>query len=320
MEKFLTSKISIVVFIIAVAAYQCFFVLPEGRQAIITQFGRPVGEAKTNAGVHFKLPVIQKVILLDKRILVWDGDPEQIPTKDKKFISVDTTARWRILDPLKFIMAVESERGARNRLDTILDGVTRDTISKYNLVEAVRNTNDILAVKEKSQENQEEDGLGEEEIFGELESIEQGRENISREIVSQADQELRNLGIELIDVQLRRIAYESSVEKKVFSRMISERNRIAEKIRSIGKGEQAKIRGKISKTLQDIEAKAYKESQIIRGKADAKAAAIYAKSLNQAPAFYEFVRKMEAYESTMVNKAEMILSTDSEFLKGLSKP
>ena len=217
-------------------------------------------------------------------------------------------------------MAVESERGARNRLDTILDGVTRDTISKYNLVEAVRNTNDILAVKEKSQENQEEDGLGEEEIFGELESIEQGRENISREIVSQADQELRNLGIELIDVQLRRIAYESSVEKKVFSRMISERNRIAEKIRSIGKGEQAKIRGKISKTLQDIEAKAYKESQIIRGKADAKAAAIYAKSLNQAPAFYEFVRKMEAYESTMVNKAEMILSTDSEFLKGLSKP
>jgi len=301
------------------------YVVREGRQAIITQFGRPVGDPITEAGLHFKVPLIQKARFVDKRILTWDGDPEQIPTRDKKFIMVDTTARWKIVDALKFIQTVENERGAKNRLDTILDGVTRDTISNHNLVEAVRNSNAILEKirSAKAAEKKPKNGdvlPEEEEVFGEVEAIREGREKLSLAIVEKADQELAELGIQLIDVQLRRIAYEQSVEKKVFERMISERKRIAEKIRSIGKGEQAKIQGKISKDLESIQSEAYRTAQEIRGKAEAKSIAIYAKSLSSDPKFFEFARTLEAYDRSLKDKTELILSTDSQFLKYLRKP
>lgn len=291
-------------FLLFLILYSAAFTISEGRQAVITQFGKPL-RTVTEAGLHWKAPFIHDVRLLDLRILNWDGYPNQIPTKDKKYIKVDTTARWRIQDPLKFIQTVQNERGARSRLDAILDGITRDVISGHNLVEAVRNSNKVFELvaerrDARTKKDLESDEvlvvMGEEELTGDVEPINVGREKLSSMIVDGARQELIPLGIELIDVQIRRIAYEQSVQAKVYSRMISERQSIAEKIRSIGKGEQAKIKGKADKDLKQIESEAYRTIQKIKGEAEAKATAIYAKSLGQDPKFYAFVRRLEAYE------------------------
>lgn len=310
----------------ALASLTAAYVVPEGRQAIITQFGRPIGKPVTEAGLHLKLPFIQKVQFVDKRILTWDGYPNQIPTRDKKYIIVDTTARWRIDDALKFIQTVQNERGAKARLDAILDAITRDTISNHNLVEAVRNTNSILDyIRERTEESARKLADGEilvaeeEEITGEIEPINTGRENLSGLIAKKAAEELKAFGISIIDVQLRRIAYEASVEKKVYERMISERKRIAEKIRSIGKGEQAKIQGKTSRDLQRIDSEAYRRAQAIKGKAQAEATAIYAKAMSRDRRFYEFVRTMDAYKLSLKPETQMILSTDSQFLDLLKR-
>lgn len=298
------------------------FIIPEGRQAVITQFGKPVRSVKS-AGLHLKMPFIQDVRRIDLRILSWDGFPNQIPTKDKKYIEVDTTARWQIIDPLKFIQTVQNERGARSRLDAILDGVTRDVISGQNLVEAVRNSNTILDVIEsrktkKIKENTGDEAVADipevqEEITGEIEPIEIGREQLSALIIESAKKELLPLGIELIDVQLKRIAYEDSVQQKVYGRMISERERIAEKILSYGKGEQAKIEGKTDKDLKEIESEAYRQVQQIKGRAEAKAINIYASTLRQAPDFYRFVRSLEAYEKALPKESKLLISTKSRF-------
>ncbi len=302
-----------------------FYILTEGKQAIVTEFGKPVGNGTTQAGPHFKLPFIQEVRYVDKRILSWDGLPNKIPTRDKKYIRVDTTARWKIVNALKFIQTVENELGAKARIDTILDGHTRDVISNHNLVEAVRNSNQILdnlaekqaLIKKKKAEGEEANAevIEAEEINVEVEKIRLGRERLSELIVEKADEELKALGIDLIDLQLRRISYEKSVEEKVYDRMISERQRVAQKIRSIGKGEKAEIEGRLSKDLNRIESEAYKKAQLIRGKAQAKATAIYAKSLKAAPDFYEFIRSLEAYKKAIKKDSKFILSSDSEFLK-----
>lgn len=299
-----------------------FYILPEWEQAVITEFGRTVGSPITEAGLHVKMPFIQKVRRIEKRILNWDGYPNQIPTKDKKYIWVDTTARWRITDPLLFIQTVQTESGARARLDGILDAITRDTISSHNLVEAVRNSNGIL---DKVKERLAAQKLGEvlpgadEEIVGEIEPVSLGRESLSSIIIEKARSGLKEFGIELIDVQLRHIAYEASVEAKVYERMISERERIAQKIRSEGQGEKSKIQGKINKDLQEIESAAYRTAQEIRGKAEAKATRVYALSLNADPEFYEFVRTLDAYKKSIPADTTLILSTDSDFLKKLRK-
>lgn len=311
--------IGLLLFLIADSS---FYILNEGQQAIVTQFGKPVGVPVVDAGAHFKLPFIQKVKYVDKRILTWDGFPNQIPTKDKKYIKVDTTARWRITDALKFIQTVQNEQGAKARLDTILDGHTRDVISNHNLVEAVRNSNSILdQLNERKKELIDSKDRGEavleEEISGDIESIAVGREQLSQMIVERASKEMESLGIEMIDVQLRRISYEKSVEAKVYERMISERQRFAQKIRSIGKGEKAKIEGRLMKDLNKIESEAYRTSQTIRGKAQAEATAIYAKALTKSPKFYEFMRVMEAYKASFKEDSKMILSSDSDFLKFL---
>ena len=304
-----------------VAVNQSFFIITEGQQAIITKFGKPVGKTITDAGMHFKLPWL-KTTYVDKRILSWDGSPNQIPTKDKKYIKVDTTARWRIVDALKFIQTVRNERGAQARLDTILDGATRDVISNQNLVEAVRNSNAIIEWNKKLQEDikeRKEKGLPivEEEVSGEIEAISVGREMLSKMIVTRAEKEVEALGIKLIDVQLRRISYEQSVEKKVYERMISERQRIAQKIRSIGKGEKAEIEGRLTKDLQEIQSKAYRTAQQIRGKAEAKSFNIYAKSISTDPKFFEFIRTMEAYDKALKPNSKLLLSSQAEFLKYL---
>ena len=305
----------------------CYFTLDEGRQALLTKFGQIQGEPVTKAGLHFKLPIINDVRYFDKRILTWDGDQEQIPTKDKKYIWVDSTARWKISNLRKFAETVQSENGARDRLDGILDGVTRDTISDNNLVEAVRNTNGIfeqiaarkLEVQKRKDEQTDVTEAVEEEITGEIERITRGREQLSNLIIERARKELEPFGIELIDVQLRRIAYEKSVEDKVYERMISERNRIAEKIRSIGKGEQAKITGTLNRDLKEIESIAYRKSQEIRGGAEAKTIVIYAEAIKQDPEYYAFSRTLEAYKNSVSERGRLYLSTDSDFLKYIQK-
>jgi len=321
--------VSIILFVLlGLGAINGTFVVRESEQALITQFGKILGEPVSKAGLYVKIPFIQDVRYFDKRILSWDGDPNQIPTKDKKYIIVDTTARWRISDSVKFAQTVQDESGAAARLDGILDGVTRDIISRHNLVEAVRNTNTILdRVQAKLNKPKSEELPSdvtklieiEEEISGEIEAIQVGRERLSDAILERTRPELISLGIELIDVQLRRIAYEASVETKVFSRMISERQRIAEKIRSLGKAEEARIKGKMNLDLQEIESTAYRKSEEVRGKADAEAISIYAQSLGREPEFYNFLRTLEAYRKSLPEKAELILSTNSEFLKQLKQ-
>lgn len=304
----------VIVFIGVVLGKQSLFIVNEGRQAIITEFGKPVGKPITEAGLHFKKPFIQDVRFVDKRILSWDGDPNQIPTKDKKFIKVDTTARFRIVDALKFIQTVRNNEGAKQRLDTILDSATRNVISSHQLVEAVRNSNAIIEKLEAVKKNVNEI---EEEITGEIEDVSVGREKLSQLIVEKAEGELEQFGISLIDVQLRRISYEKSVETKVYERMISERQRIASKIRSIGSGEKAKIEGRLVRDLQTIQSEGYRKAQLIKGRAEAKATAVYAGAFKQDPNFFEFIRTLEAYKKSIDGNTKLIISNDNEFLKYL---
>lgn len=312
--------IGIVLLAGVILARGSFYMIPEGRQAIITQFGEPIGDPTVDAGLHIKKPFIQKVRYVDKRILSWDGYPNQIPTKDKKYISVDTTARWRVTDALKFIMTVIDERGAKTKLDAILDASTRNVISNQNLVEAVRDTNNIIqkiaaekkVIQDKINKGEE---VIDEQVSGDIELINVGREQLSQLIVESAKDELLKFGIELIDVQLRRISYEKSVERKVYERMISERQRIAQKIRSIGQGEKEKIEGRISKDLKKIESEAYRTAQQIRGSGEAKAFKIYADKLNKDPDFFEFIRSMEAYKKVLNNNTKLLLSPDAKFFK-----
>ena len=296
------------------------FIIAEWEQAVITQFGRPVGAPIVKAGLHAKLPFIQRVRRFEKRILNWDGYPNQIPTKDKKYIMVDTTARWRITDPLLFLQTVQTEAGARLRLDGILDAATRDTISSHNLVEAVRNSNKIIDdLKAAAKAGKGAAPGDEDEVVGEIDAVSVGRESLSSMIIERGKAGLSEFGIELIDVQLRHISYESSVEAKVYERMISERQRIAQKIRSVGLGERSKIQGKISKDLQKIDSEAYREAQQIQGDADAKAIGIYARAMGSDPSFYEFVRTLEAYKKAFPAGTKMILSTDNRFLDLMRK-
>lgn len=303
--------------------YHSAFTVPEGRQAFITEFGKIKGKPITKSGLHFKFPFVEDVRYFDKRILLWDGDAEQIPTKDKKYIWVDTTARWKISDAVKFAQTVQSEAAAVNRLDGILDGVTRDAISGHNLVETVRNSNNIIEkiaeIKKKAGiESLANDTDPEFDVSGEIEVIETGREQLTNIIIVRARKELNEIGIELLDVQLRRVSYVKSVEQKVYERMISEREKIAEKIRSFGKGEEAKIRGRLSLKLKEIESTAYRTSQQIKGEAEAFAIKTYAESLGKDPAFYEFKETLDSYRSTLKNKSKMILSTESKYLKTLN--
>lgn len=306
--------------LVVIVVYSASYRVREEHQALIVQFGRIVSDPITESGLHWKLPFIQDVRFYEKRLLTWDGDPEQIPTKDKKYILVDTTARWKIADAVKYAQVVINEYGAQNKLNGIIDGITRDTISSHNLVESVRNDNQILEerVKQSAEQKQREKEGNEnidEEIMGEIEAIEVGREELSQIIIKRAQEELTVFGIELVDVQLRRIAYVESVQEKVYQRMISERLRIAEKIKSIGKGESAKITGKINKDLKAIESDALRRSEIIMGKAEAQAIDIYARQLGKDPEFYEFSRTLEAYKKTLTKRSNLLMSSDSKFLK-----
>ena len=307
----LNSKMTVIIGIIALVLLIVFlssaYTLEEGRQAIIVQFGRPVGETVTEAGLHFKLPFVQEVREFEKRLLVWDGDPNQIPTKGREFIWVDTTARWRIADARKFLESVANEQGAQSRLDDILDSVVRDKVSSSELVELVRSSSWEAP---KSEEMKELPKEREEEIKRE---IVRGREEITRTMLAEAQKIVPQYGIELVDLRIKRLDYVESVREKVYERMISERKRIAAQFRSEGEGRSAEILGDMEKELRRIRSTAYRRVQEIQGKADANATRIYGKAYNQNPEFYAFLRTLESYKENMNENAVMILTTGSDF-------
>jgi len=280
------------------------YLVTETQQAVITQFGEPVGGAIREAGLHWKTPFIQAVHYFDKRILEWDGFPSEIPTKDKKFIWVDVTARWKIVDPLKFLQTMRHEANAQSRLDDIIDGVTRDHITRYEAPEIVRSSNRVLEVDIKAED------ISAEETF---EKIEVGRDAITRQILEQARKIVADYGIELVDVRVKRINYIESVQRRVFERMISERKRAAETLRSEGQAFRAEIEGQKERELKRIYSEAYRKAQELKGKADAEAIGIYAEAYSKDPEFFRFTMTLESYREGLKG-SRLILSTDSDFL------
>lgn len=310
-----TTVLFAVIIIVALAVIGSgVFTVSETDQYVITRFGKPV-RTITEAGLNFKIPFIEEGIQLEKRILEWDGHPNQIPTLDKKYIIVDTTARWRIIDPRKFVESVRTERGAQSRLDDIIDSATREAISSHNLVETVRNSNTIIEMRAQAKEDQTMEG--EERLA--LEKITVGRDKIQRSIFKHATPTIKRYGIVLIDVRIKRLNYEQSVQTKVFDRMISERKRIAEKLRSEGLGKKAEIEGRMDLELNKIQSEAYRKAQEIKGRADAKATAIYANAYNRDAEFFEFTRTLEAYRASLDDKFTLFLSSEGEFLELLNR-
>ncbi len=292
--------------LITQSAYQ----VDETEQVIITQFGEPIGEAITAPGLKLRIPFIQHVNRFEKRVLEWDGDPERMPTKDKKYLWVDTTARWRIVDPLKYLQSMGSESRAQKRLDDILDGTTRSAIANHDLINVVRSTNQILTAK------QAEDI---DDFQMDYPEIADGRNDVTHEIMERSAPFVKQFGIELVDIRIKRINYEAEVRKKVFERMISERKRVAEKLRAEGLGESAKIQGEKEKILRQIESEAYRTAQGVIGEAEAKALKIYADVYSADPEFYTFYRTLESYKNSIKETDRLILTTDNEFLRYLEQ-
>jgi membrane protease subunit HflC len=301
----------VILVIAAIIIASGVYVLDERQQAIITQFGDPVGGPIKDAGLHFKVPFIQKVHMFEKRILEWDGDPKQIPTSDKRYIWIDTFSRWRIDDPLTFYQTTRNERFAHGRLDDIINSTMRDIISSNSLIELVRNTNRRLSYTE------EYEASAQEEIVED--PIDIGRSAIADSIYNIASVLVAEYGIKLVDVKVKRVTYVEEVRQKVYDRMISERQKIAAKYRSEGQGRSAEILGKMKRELDQIESEAYKEAQEIIGRADAQAIKIYAQAYNRDVDFYEFLKTLETYEETIGKQNTIIMSTDSDYYKYLKK-
>lgn len=295
------------------------YTVSEVEQVIITQFGKPVGEPVTTAGLKLKAPFVQDVNAIDKRVLEWDGNPSDMPTKDKLYISVDLYARWRIVEPLQYFLRLRDERSAQSRLDDILGSETRNAVAKHELIEIIRTTKDRVPLRDSLLTDAERD-LN----MGALVPIQKGRQLVEQEIFAAAAEKVRVFGIELLDIRFKRINYNDSVRPKIYDRMISERRQIAERFLSEGNGEAARIRGNRVRDLNKIQSEAYRSVEEIRGLADAKATAIYAGAYNQSPqaaAFYEFTRTMQAYKTMIADNTTLVLSTDSDlfgFMKGMS--
>jgi len=305
-----TRNILLIVVVLAaiVVLGDAVYIVNETNQVIVTQFGEPKGGAVTAAGVHLKTPFIQKANYFEKRWLEWEGDANQIPTKDKKYIWVETYCRWRISDPLVFFQRVQDERGAQSRLDDIVDGEARNAVANYDLIEIVRSSNRVF---EQSEEAVAKDAS---EV---LAKIALGRDKIAKIILEKADKITPEFGVEIKDVQIKRVNYVDEVQKKVFERMIAERQRIASKYRSEGDGKSAEIRGQKEKELKRIQSEAYRKAQEVMGKADAEATRIYAAAYNLDPELYQFLKTLESYRTSLAKDTWLILSTDSEFLKFL---
>jgi membrane protease subunit HflC len=303
--------VAVVVFGLFILLGSAAFVVSETEQVVITQFGKPVGEAIKDAGLHFKIPFIQEANFFPKNLLEWDGEPSQMPTLDKTYIWVDTFARWRITDPLTFFETVNNEMAGQKKLDDIIDPATWNFITSHHLIEAVRNSDRKMDIKE----------AGVDEVYKALilKPIEMGREKIAQGIMEQANPKLTQLGIELVDVRIKRINYVEEVRKAVYNRMIAERKQIAEKFRSEGRGESSKIAGDKEKELKKITSEAYKKAQEIKGKADGEATKIYAEAYNKDPEFYSFNNTLKTYKNSLDKETWLLLSTKGDFFKYLKQ-
>jgi membrane protease subunit HflC len=315
MKKALGFIIAALVLIVLLFVTGTVYTVKEGQQVILTQFGKPIGEPKTDAGLHFKLPFIVKVNVVEMRILAWDGKSVAMPTRDKTYIQVDTFARWQIDDPLLYFETLRDERSALSRLDDILGSVTRNAVAKHDLLEVVRSTKD--------RKPERTDLLIEKEAV--FEPIKIGRREIEKNLKEIAKDKLEDIGIELLDLRFKRINYNKSVERQIYEQMISERQKIAERFRSEGAGEAARTMGKMEREVKRIESEAYLKIQSILGEADAESTRIYAEAYGGTPereSFYEFVKTLEAYDKILDENTTVILSTDSELFKLLkgSKP
>jgi modulator of FtsH protease HflC len=311
-KKLIIPGILVILFLIII--FSSAYVVNENEQVIITQFGKPVGDPVTTPGMKFKIPIIQKANFFERRFLEWDGDPNQVPTKDKRFIWVDTYARWRITDPLLFFQRLRDERGAQSRLDDILDGETRTAIANHPLKEVVRSTNREPAL---------DDTFGFLEELDSLSTIKTGRNKIMKEMLKAASGRVKDLGIEILDLRFKRINYIEEDRAKVYDRMITERKRIAEKFRSEGQGEASIIRGQKERELKSITSTAFRKAEEIKGRGDAEATKIYANAYNrndETRDFYRFLKTMETYESTFNTDDWLILSSESDFYKYLQSP
>ena len=311
-------KLVSVLVVLGLATYvlmSSIYTVSEVEQMIITQFGKPVGAPVTSAGLKTKIPFIQDVNPIDKRILEWDGSPSDMPTKDKLYISVDLFARWRITDPLQYFLRLRDERSAQSRLDDILGSETRNAVAKHELIEIIRTTKDRVPLRDALLT-----GAQQELDMGSLVPIQKGRKLVEQEIFTAAADKVQVFGIELLDIRFKRINYNESVRPKIYDRMISERRQIAERFLSEGNGEAARIRGNRVRDLNKIQSEAYRQVEEIRGVADAKATEIYARAYNQSPEtveFYEFTRTMQSYKSIIGENTTLVLSTDSDLFKFL---
>ena len=287
------------------------YIVSETNQVVITQFGEPVGGTIIRPGLHLKIPFIQKANYFEKRWISWNGDPNQIPTRDKKYIWVDTYCRWRIADPLVFFQRVDNERNARSRLDDIVDGETRNTIAKFDLIEIVRSSNRAFEISEDAAVLDASEAIS---------KIEAGRDKLAAIILENASKITPQFGVDLKDVRIKRVNYVDEVQRKVFDRMIAERRRIAAMYRSEGDGKSAEIRGQKERELKRIQSEAYKTAQEIKGKADAEATRIYAAAYNLDPELYQFMKSLDTYRAGLIKDTWLILTTDSELLKYLKNP
>ena len=300
---------------VIVLVFSAAYMIDETEQVVITQFGRIVGEPATEPGLKFKMPFIQTANYFPKNLLEWDGDPGQVPTKDKTYIWVDTFARWKISDPILYFQTVKDEFSALKRLDDIIDPAMRNLITSYPLVETVRNTDRAMDTFDVANDDENKNRQV-------RYTVDLGRDEITRRIVAQSRPKLREFGIELVDMKIKRVNYIDSVRRSVYDRMIAERNQIAEKFRAEGKGEASNIRGEKEKELQKIKSEAYRTAQETKGHADAKATRIYADAYGMDPDFYAFQKTMEVYKKSLSKDSSLILSTDSDlmkYMKGVGK-
>ncbi|WP_427979598.1 protease modulator HflC [Agarivorans sp.] len=302
--------------LVGISLNSALYTVGEVEQVIITQFGKPVGAPVVDAGLNIKMPFIQAVNAIDKRVLEWDGEPSDMPTKDKLYISVDLFARWRIVDPLQYFLRLRDERSAQSRLDDILGSETRNAVAKHELIEIIRTTKGrepLLAGVL--------DGADSDSDVGQLLPIHKGRKLVEQEIFLAASEKVVVFGIELLDIRFKRINYNASVRPKIYERMISERRQIAERFLSEGNGEAARIRGDRVRELDKIQSEAYQQVEEIRGLADAKATEIYALAYNRSPeaaSLYEFTRTMQSYSTVISENTTLVLSTNSDLFKFLN--
>ena len=312
MKNMSTAILLVLLILGGIVASGALYTVDETERVIITQFGKPVGEIINEAGLKVKIPFIQTVNRIEKRILVWDGSANDMPTKDKLYITVDTFGRWRIKDPLQYFLRLRDERSAQSRLEDILGSETRNAVARHELIEIIRTSKD---------RSPEVDPMLAEVDISILLPITKGRKRIEADIFDAASGKLEEFGIELLDIRFKRINYNESVRQKIYARMVSERDQIAERFRSEGAGEAARINGNKERELQKIVSEAYRTIQTIQGDADAEATDIYARSYNQSPAaadLYMFTKTLETYRSVIDSDTTLILSTDSD-LMGLLK-